>query len=242
LKREFDPEDPEWMDRPQPVSRELIRDLQNLAWLNRWFGSYRQVMDYMKRCNLPQEVPLGFPPVRILDLATGYGDIPRLLVSWFRSRGLPCRIDAVDFQSATLEIAGAASAAYPEITYQQGDIRTFESPRRYDFVFCCLALHHLTEEDAVQVLQNCRRLSAGHVFVADLVRNRWVTAGIDLLTATILREPMTRHDARVSARRAFSHHEFGGLARKAGWPQVIHKRSGYARQSIELHPEPASEA
>ncbi len=38
MKRQFDPAEPELMDRPQPVSAELERDLKNLRQLNRWFG------------------------------------------------------------------------------------------------------------------------------------------------------------------------------------------------------------
>jgi hypothetical protein len=39
MKRQFDPETLEIMDRPQPVSAELKRDLRNLRRFTRWFGS-----------------------------------------------------------------------------------------------------------------------------------------------------------------------------------------------------------
>jgi hypothetical protein len=39
MKRSFDPAVLEMMDRPQPVSPELERDLERLRQLNRWFGA-----------------------------------------------------------------------------------------------------------------------------------------------------------------------------------------------------------
>ena len=49
MQRSFDPAVLEMMDRPQPVSPELERDLQRLRQLNRWFGSYRLVLKIMQR-------------------------------------------------------------------------------------------------------------------------------------------------------------------------------------------------
>ena len=46
MKRQFDPAEPELMDRPQPISPELESDLHNLRQLNRYFGSYALVRSF----------------------------------------------------------------------------------------------------------------------------------------------------------------------------------------------------
>src|SRR5205085_1396305 len=43
------------MDRPQPVTRELKRDLANLRSLNRWFGSHRLVRHFLRRWLKPND-------------------------------------------------------------------------------------------------------------------------------------------------------------------------------------------
>jgi len=43
---------------------------------------------------------------------------------------------------------------------------------------------------------------------------------------------MTRHDARLSAERAFSFTEMRDLALRAGWQNFGHKRFRFARQAI----------
>jgi ubiquinone/menaquinone biosynthesis C-methylase UbiE len=146
------------MDRPQPVTPELVNDLRNLRQLNRFFGSYALIRCFLRRWMKPGE------RWRILDLATGSGDIPRLVVDHARKIGATVEVEAVDQQASTLEIAGSLSAGYPEIHFIQGDIVAYAA-EPYDLVLCTLALHHFGEETAVRLLQRCRALSKRHVLV-----------------------------------------------------------------------------
>jgi 2-polyprenyl-3-methyl-5-hydroxy-6-metoxy-1,4-benzoquinol methylase len=228
MKRSFDPAVLEMMDRPQPVSLELERDLQRLRQLNRWFGSYRLVLKIMQRWIKPGT------PLRMVDLATGSGDIARLLVDFARKIGAHIEVDAVDRQSATLQIARKLSARYPEISFHDADILGWAGAAEYDIVLCSLVLHHFSDADAVSVLRRCRELSKRFVLVSDLRRGFLLRTGVYLLTAAIFREPMTRFDARLSARRAFSFSEMRQLAIRAGWKNFSHNKCRFARQAIWL--------
>jgi 2-polyprenyl-3-methyl-5-hydroxy-6-metoxy-1,4-benzoquinol methylase len=228
MKRSFDPAVLEMMDRPQPVSPELERDLERLRQLNRWFGSHRLVSTFVRLWVVPGA------QLRVVDLATGSGDIPRLVVDHAREIGAQIEIDAVDSQPATLEIARRLSAGYPEISYQATNILEWDCAQGYDIAFCSLVLHHFSDEDAVNVLRRCRKLSRRFVLVSDLRRGFLLRAGVYTLTALIFREPMTRFDARLSAERAFSFAEMGDLAVRAGWENFGHKKFRFARQAIWL--------
>lgn len=228
MKRRFDPAVQEIMDRPQPVSAELEQDLHNLRQLNRFFGSYDLILHFLRQWLVPGKF------FRILDLATGSGDIPRLVAQHCREVGASVSIDAVDGQGATLEIARRLSADYPEITFHHGDIRDWGEIATYDIVLCSLVLHHFSETDAVRVLAHAAALSRQHVLVADLRRGFVGTVGVFLLTTFMFRQPMTRHDARLSAARAFSFDELRELARQAGWRNFQHAKFRFARQAIWL--------
>ncbi len=153
LKRIFDPAEPEWMDRPQPVSVELLSDLRNLLALNRYFGSYRLIRHFLRRWIQPND------QLRVLDLATGSGDIPRVAVEFARKRGAQLQVDAVDFQESTIKIARELSVGFPEITFHCADIHHFGEEQDYDLVLFSLALHHFDEKEAVTLLRRCRALS-----------------------------------------------------------------------------------
>ena len=227
MKREFDPGYLELMDREQPINRDLEIGLLNLRRLNRYFGSHSLIRAFLRRWLKPG------CRYAILDIATGGGDIPRCIVEWCRqSRGIEASIDALDFHPATLALAKAWSENHPEIRFFQADILTWESEKRYDLVLCSLALHHFSEKGAIRVMEQCRRFSKGPVLVADLERNRLNSFLVWLVTATFFRHPLTAHDARLSAKRAFSYSELGELALQADWSQARQRRFPPARQAI----------
>lgn len=213
------------MDLPQPVTAELERDLENLRQLNRYFGSYAVIRHFARRWIRPGD------KLRLVDLATGSGDIPRLLADHARKVGAQVQIEAVDQQGATVEIARRLSSAYPEISFVQANIMEWNPAERYDIVFNSLALHHFSETDAVRLLRHCRDLSRRFVLVSDLRRGLLATVGVYLLTAFVFREPMTREDGRTSAARAFSFAELAELAHQAGWENFGHRKFRFARQA-----------
>lgn len=228
MKRQFDPAEPELMDRPQPVSAELESDLHNLRQLNRYFGSYALVRQFLRKWIRRGQ------NVRVLDLATGSGDIPRLIAKHAAAVGATAIIDAVDQQASTIEIAQKLSADYPTIQFHKADVFEFGEPGSYDIALCSLALHHFTEEDAIHLLRRCRELTRRYVLVSDLRRGLFTTVGVYLLTAVLFRDPMTRYDGRASAARAFSFRELHALAQRADWKDFHHRRFRYARQAIWL--------
>lgn len=228
MQRSFDPHEPELMDRPQPVSAELQTHLRHLASLNRWFGGHRLLATFLRPWLGEKR------SYRVLDLATGPGDLPRFMVRWARARGIDVQIDAVDANPSTLEIARGLSHGFPEIHFLRGNVLTFESPHTYDLVTCSLALHHFSEADAVLLLRRCRALSHRFVLAADLERRRLTLLGIRLLTTFLYRAPMTRADALTSAHRAFSYREMHALADAAGWSDFGHARFLCGRQALWL--------
>jgi SAM-dependent methyltransferase len=228
MRRVYDPQEPEIMDRPQPVSPALEACLRNLVSLNRWFGSHRMVRKFLTMWLTPDRC------YRVLDLCTGAGDIPRLMVDWARVAGVTLRIDAIDANPSTLEVARRTSKGYPEIQFLCADALKFETNETYDLVTCSLALHHFNEADAVTLLRQCRDLSHRFVLVGDLERTFRALVGVQLLTAFWYRLPMTREDAIMSVHRAFSFAELHALAEAAGWENFGHMRFLFCRQAIWL--------
>src|SRR5204863_8197277 len=113
------------MDRPQPVTRELERDLANLRSFNRWFGAHRLVRNFLRHWLKPNET------ARILDVATGSGDIPRLIADHARRHDLAIQIDAIAQQDSTIEIARRLIAAYPDIHFSTANLLECHRPERY---------------------------------------------------------------------------------------------------------------
>ena len=224
MPRRFDPDDPELMDRPQPVSPALERDLANLRGLNRWFGAWRIVRKVLG----PVWGKGG--KVRIADLCSGSGDLPRLMVELGRQQGTAVQVEAVEGHPATWEIGRRFCQDEPAIRFVHADVREWQPEEPPDWVVCSLALHHFTVGDAVAILAKMRAVARCGVLVADLERSWWATAGIDV-ASLFYREPMTVEDMRRSARAAFSWDELKAMTAAAGWQGVRQERFWYGRQA-----------
>jgi len=225
--RVFDCHETEQMDGPQPVSPELEETLRELEMLNGRFGGHGYVRRFLRRHLRPGRT------YRVLDLATGGGDFPRVMVDWAQQHGMSLVVDAIDANGAIVELARRfAGDRYPEIEFEQGDILTFPARHDYDLVHCSLSMHHFSSSDAVAILSRCARLSKDLVLVTDLRRSLFTRVAVHVANTFFRHQPMTVHDGDASARRAFSYREFRLLAKGAGWTNFGHERFAFCRQAL----------
>jgi SAM-dependent methyltransferase len=217
MRRQFSEQEPELMDLPGLEEAALRSDLENIARLNRTFGARRIVAQLFRR------LAANRPRVTLVDLASGYGDHARNLIAQGAARGQEVSVVAIDFHRTTLKIAREATPPSAKIFFVQADARRLPfRAASADFVFCSLALHHFSDEDALAILREMKRTARAGMAVIDLARSRLACWAITLLTTFIIRDAMVRHDARLSARRAFSTGELKGLTRRAAWPGLRH--------------------
>src|SRR5581483_6558236 len=128
---------------------------------------------------------------RVLDLATGGGDFPRVMVDWARRQQIQLAVDAIDANAAIISLATRWSEDYPEIRFLHADMLTYCAERPYDFVHSSLFLHHLGTCDAVELLRRCLLLSRELILITDLERHFLTRLGVGLLNRLLLHQRMT---------------------------------------------------
>jgi hypothetical protein len=203
----------ELMEAPDLDAAALGRTLQDLAWINRRLGGLRLILGQLERLlpHLPR-------PVRILDVGTGYADIPRGIVDWARRRRVPVAVEAVDRHPGVLALAQAASQAYPEIRVRAAEATALPyASGSVHLALASLLLHHLEGEEPVRLLRELDRVASRAALVNDLRRGWLPLAATWLGLRLCSRDPLIRHDGPLSVRRAFSPAEMLALAREAGW-------------------------
>ena len=206
----------ELMDSPGVDLTELPRTLADLAWINRWLGGVRLVLDHLVRFTEGNEGPL-----RILDVGTGFADIPRALARWARRSSLRIQIDAIDHREAIVRLARRACASYPEIHVCRADALSLPYPDgAFRVVLASLVLHHMEGEEPVQLLRELYRVSSHAVLVNDLRRGTWPLWVTWAALHIVSRDRSIRHDGPLSVRRAFLPGELLTLARDAGWKKA----------------------
>jgi ubiquinone/menaquinone biosynthesis C-methylase UbiE len=211
----------EWMDRPGVDPAELTQTLRDLARLNRTFGATRLLFTHLYPFFSSLE-----PPIVILDVGTGYADIPRAVVQWARRRGLAIQVDAVDRHGGILGQATQACASYPEIRLREANALSLPyADRSVDVAIASQVLHHMEGEELVQFLRELRRVARFGVVVNDLRRGAWPLLATWTTLHLVSSSPLIRHDGPMSIRRGFLQAELLALAKAAGWttPQVFRR-------------------
>jgi 2-polyprenyl-3-methyl-5-hydroxy-6-metoxy-1,4-benzoquinol methylase len=218
--RRFDPTVPEMMDRPGNDPALLRADLEILETINRWLGGHRIPLSHLRdqyTKTVSRETLFVYRSLSILDLATGAADVPRAIASWARRIKLPVEITAVDGNPQILDIARERSTGYPEIRFEQHDLRALPyKSGSFDFVLCALVLHHFSGADAIAILRRIHDIARVGYIVNDLRRNRLAIGLSKLMAHTIITNPIARFDAPASCERAFSMDELRAMAQQAG--------------------------
>jgi ubiquinone/menaquinone biosynthesis C-methylase UbiE len=208
---------------------ELAASLRDVRRVNQLFGGLRTV-----RTQLPRLLAMTSPerPVTILDLASGSADIPINVVRWARQQGREVEITASDYSADIIAIAARRVAGYPNIHLRQCDAREVPfADASFDIMLCSLALHHFAPPDAVRVLAEMDRVSRVGFIVNDLARSRPGYIGAWLVGRFATRNRITRHDAPLSALRAYTPGELRALLDKAGVTDVEVRRSPWFRMA-----------
>lgn len=198
--------------------------LDDLARINRLLGGTRLTLAAVG--DLLGGLARG-SSVTFLDAACGGGDIAAALARWARARGLAPHVIAVD---ASPVIAARAEQRFgAEIDVRVGDIRSVDLPDRcVDVAACSLVLHHFEPDEAVGVVRELRRVARRGIVVNDLVRSRVGLLGAHAIVPLLTRNPITRTDAALSVRRAYTRGELLALLREAGArPRRVRSALGY---------------
>jgi ubiquinone/menaquinone biosynthesis C-methylase UbiE len=210
----------EHLDTPADHTAELRANLRDIRRLNAWFGGTRLAV------NLVEQSLEGRRGARVLDVATGSADIPLALSRWGASHGINLDIVGADISPEVISEARRCLVG-SDIRLARADARSLPwSDESFDIVCCCLALHHFSPLEAVQVLREMWRVTSGVIAVTDLTRSYPAYIATWLATHTVAPNALTRHDGPLSVLRAYTPEEMRDLASAAG----------IAHASVRLHP------
>jgi Methyltransferase domain len=221
----------EMMDLPGNPKELLVEDLRNLRIINRYLGGYRGVMKGLKLLVRRD----GMNRFSLLDVGTGSGDIPKVIVRWAWNQGIEARVVALEPEPVTARVAATLTQEQINPPFipllqrgKEGDFRRCGilvvrgdgmappfSPASFDFILASQMLHHFTEEKVIAQLKTWSRLARRAIIVSDLVRHPMAYHGIRLLTKLFTHNVMTLTDAPLSVQRAFTMAEWHELFRRA---------------------------
>ena len=216
---------PELMDAPHLDETLHRRALGALGRLN-YFSRTARVLF----CSLQKFVPTNGQTLRVLDLATGGGDVAVKIARLARMQGFPLQISGCDVSPTAINFAqtAARTAGLVDLDFFQLDALQDDLPTDFDVIICTLFLHHLTESDSIALVRRMSEAARLGLLIDDLRRTglgyflAWTVGRI------LSRSPIVHSDGPQSVRAAFTLDEVRSLVQRAGlreyqllrhWPQ-----------------------
>ena len=210
---------PEQMDDPELDRRSHYCALRGLQRINRWtdnaslaWSPIRQLAAALNRTELS-----------VLDIATGSADIPIQLASRAKRAGINLQIDACDISPQALELAEeSCNRAGLQIRLFTLDVLEDESGQnydapKYDIVMCSQFLHHLTDQQSLQVLTRMCDAAKYRIVVVDLIRSRLNLIQVWLASHVLSRSAVVHFDGLQSVRASYTIRELETIARRVGF-------------------------
>jgi 2-polyprenyl-3-methyl-5-hydroxy-6-metoxy-1,4-benzoquinol methylase len=152
-------------------------------------------------------------PLRLLDVATGGGDIPAALLRKAQAAHISLEVSGCDISPLAVATAAANCPAGRFFTH---DAVRSPLPAGFDVVTCSLFLHHLPADDALSLLSHLKDAAGRLVLVNDLARSRFNYLAVWLACRVLTRSRVVRFDGPASVRSAFTAREALALAERAG--------------------------
>jgi 2-polyprenyl-3-methyl-5-hydroxy-6-metoxy-1,4-benzoquinol methylase len=204
---------PEMMDQPELDPRAHRAALRGLERINFWSNSARILWKPIRI--LARE--FSSRPLRLLDIATGAGDVPLRLWRRAQRAGMPLDVAGCDISPVSIEFARKrAEECQVPATFFTADVCRDELPGDYDVITSSLFLHHLDAEEAVLLLRGLARVARRLVLVSDLNRSRagYLLAWMGTRLLSLSRVVHT--DGPRSVEGAYTIPEAQALAERAG--------------------------
>ena len=189
---------PELLDDDGGSSPEVQRSLADLGRINRWFGGVRVLTRLVERV----AERAGRRELTLLDVAGARGEVPSRAAAQLQQRSIRLETTVLDRVTSHLE-SGKRSVIGDALALPFRDAS-------FDLVSSSLFVHHLEPQQVQQFVDEALRVSRVAVLINDIRRHplhlALVYAGLPLF-----RSRLTRHDAPVSIRRAYTLEEMRGL-------------------------------
>jgi ubiquinone/menaquinone biosynthesis C-methylase UbiE len=215
---------PELLDSDSGTPSEIADSLSDLQRINRRFGGLSTSQALIRRVITKSRTR----SLSLLEVAAGSSELPNAFRAEMQERGIRMDVTLLDRAASHFEHRrnGLRAVAGDALALPFADAS-------FDVVCCCLFAHHLEPPEIVQFVTEGLRVARTAVLINDLVRNPLHLALV-YAARPLYHSRITRHDAPVSVRRAYTPKEIFSLMKQTNATSVEITRHFLFRMGVVI--------
>lgn len=180
----------------------LANTLEQFRAINRWLTPCQRLLRRYFLDAMKQDRQRAWT---LLDVGSGGGDLAIWLVGRCRKLGISIDITGVDHDPRVVAFATRKCSAFSNITIRDADARELRSSgETWDFVFCNHFLHHLADDDIVDMLATIHEVASTRFVLSDIYRSHVTYLAYSMLFPLRMTNSFAWHDGRLSIRKGFT--------------------------------------
>ncbi len=203
----------ERIDTGDYTPAEYARFLREIRFINERLGDRAAIestlLAEVKRVDLKE--------FSVLDVGAGTGELLGVIAEFARKDGRKANLVGLDLNELSVREVAVEAKGHAEIEPVQGNALALPfDDGAFDYAFCSLFTHHLTDEQIPIVLKEMSRVARRGVVVIDLERSvkAWLLYQLFCLAYRI--SPLVRQDGSLSIRKGFTCAEMSEIGKVAG--------------------------
>lgn len=200
----------ELLDRNDIPFRDIIKNMEELNFINKWLGGHAITVDGFKTLVVPEK------EIIVCEIGCGGGDNLVAINNFCKKKkinssfiGIDINPDCIAFakKKSTIANVNFIVSDYKDVNFDKG------TP---DIIFSSLFCHHFTDEQLVEMLQWLRENSGIGFFINDLHRHPLAYNFIKASSKIFSKSYLVKNDAPLSVLRGFKKVEWKRLLKNAG--------------------------
>ncbi len=207
----------ETLDNLSLDNHELQKNLDEMNFINRWFGTKSALLDALNCVWKNYARYFENHTIVIGDLGCGGGDMLRTIDQWAISHKVDVELIGIDANPSIIRYAHENSKYYPNIKYKTMDILSPDLAH-YQFDIICMnnICHHFNDVTLIQILRKLKTQARIAIIINDLHRYWLSYFAIKCLSILFNFTSLAKKDGPLSVLRAFRKKEIISLLDEAG--------------------------
>ena len=192
---------------PEFYTHQEYRDcLKKLGVIGKWLGGNRATLWALRSLdNIFRS---------IIDVGCGNGALAHMFAQKFSN----VRVVGVDIDQDAIK-AAQEKPGTSNLTFQhQKNTSLLSLGQIYDVVHICLVCHHMTDDELVQFLVECKTVARKAIVINDLQRSL-ISYMLFWVVSPLFFNRMTRYDGLLSIKRGFRKAELKNYLKQAGFAE-----------------------